>query len=80
MVYVLLKNKGGQVLKDIKLKDPKGKTWTVTGTSRKGINRYSIGLKSSDGSTRTVMNHDIAKKKDPKHEPWLAENNIHEES
>jgi len=77
MVYVLLKNKGGQVLKDIKLKDPKGKTWTVTGTSRKGINRYSIGLKSSDGSTRTVMNHDIAKKKDPKHEPWSVVGDFH---
>ena len=70
MVYVMLKNKGGQVVKDIKLKDPSGKGWEVTGTSRKGINRYSIGLKSKDGSTKTIMNHDIMKKKDPKHSPW----------
>lgn len=77
MVYVLLKNKGGQVVKDIKLKDPEGKTWIVTGTSRKGINRYSIGLKSSDGSSKTVMNHDIARKKDPNHKPWSVVGDFH---
>lgn len=77
MVWVALKNGDGQVVKDIKLKSPDGKTYTVTGTSRKGINRYSIGLKSSDGSTRTVMNHDISKKKDPKHEPWSVVGGFH---
>lgn len=77
MVYVPLKNDAGQVLKDIKLKDPAGKLWTVTTTSRKGINRYSIGLQSDNGDTKFVMNHDIRVKKDPKHEPWSIEGGFH---
>ena len=59
MVYVLLKDKGGQVVKGIKLKDPSGKHWEVINTQRKGINRYSIDLISPDGSTMTLWNHEI---------------------
>lgn len=60
MVWVPLANGDGQVVKGIKLKDPKsGKTKTVSKTSRKGINRYEITF--DDGST--VMNHEIRKKK-----------------
>jgi len=77
MVYVPLKNGAGQVVKDIKLKSPDGKVYTVVSTSRKGINRYAISLKSSDGGTRTVMNHDIRTKKDPKHEPWSVVGGFH---
>ena len=50
MVWIALKNGSGQVVKDIKLKSPEGKTYTVTGSSRKGINRYSISMKAGDGS------------------------------
>ena len=52
MVWVPLKNGSGQVVKDIKLKSPDNKTYTVVKNSRKGINRYEITLKSSDGSTK----------------------------
>jgi hypothetical protein len=78
MVWVPLKNGDGQVVKDIKLKSPEGKTYTVTGTSRKGINKYSISMKSADGSTRSVMNYQIMKKKsDPNHEPWSVVGGFH---
>ena len=56
MVWVPLKNGSGQVVKDIKLKSPDNKTYTVVSNSRKGINRYEITLKASDGSTKKVMN------------------------
>lgn len=60
MVWIPLANGDGQVVKGIKLKDPKtGKTHTVVSTSRKGINRYEITF--DDGSK--VMNHEIRKKK-----------------
>jgi hypothetical protein len=77
MVYVPLKNGGGQVVKDIKLKSPEGKVFTVTGTSRKGINRYAITMKDDDGNTRMVMNHQIRVKKDPNHEPWSVVGGFH---
>ena len=78
MVWVPLKNGSGQVVKDIKLKSPDNKTYTVVKNSRKGINRYEITLKGSDGSTKKVMNHDIMKKKsDPKHEPWEVVGGFH---
>jgi len=78
MVWVTLKNGSGQVVKDIKLKSPQDITYTVTNTSRKGINRYELTLESSDGSTKTVMNHDVMKKKsDPKHEPWSLVGKFH---
>ena len=63
MVWVTLKNGSGQVVKDIKLKSPQDITYTVTNTSRKGINRYELTLERSDGSIKKVMNHDIMKKK-----------------
>jgi len=78
MVWVPLKNGSGQVVKDIKLKSPDNKTYTVVSNSRKGINRYEITLRASDGSTKKVMNHDIMKKKsDPKHEPWEVVGGFH---
>ena len=78
MVWVPLKNGSGQVVKDIKLKSPDNKTYTVVSNSRKGINRYEITLKASDGSTKKVMNHDIMKKKsDPDHEPWEVVGGFH---
>ena len=78
MVWVPLKNNSGQVLKDIKLKSPDNTSYTVTGTSRKGINRYELTLERSDGSIKKVMNHDIMKKKsDPKHEPWSLVGKFH---
>ena len=78
MVWIPLKNGSGQVVKDIKLKSPENKSYTVVDTSRKGINRYEITLKSSDGSTKKVMNHDLMKKKSaPKHEPWSVVGKFH---
>jgi|TARA_B100000927_G_C16393999_1_gene440551 hypothetical protein len=78
MVYIPLKNGSGQVVKDIKLKSPDGKSYTVVRNKRKGINRYEIELKGSDGSTKKVMNHDIMKKKsDPDHEPWEVVGGFH---
>ena len=78
MVWIPLKNGSGQVVKDIKVKSPDGKTYKVTGSSRKGINRYSISMVAYDGSRRTVMNHDMMKKKsDPNHEPWSVVGGFH---
>lgn len=78
MVWIPLKNGSGQVVKDIKLKSPDNKTYTVVSNSRKGINRYEITLKASDGSTKKVMNYDIMKKKsDPDHEPWSVVGRFH---
>ena len=78
MVWIALKNGSGQVVKDIKLKSPEGKTYTVTGSSRKGINRYSISMKADDGSRTTKMNYDLMKKKsDPDHKPWSVVGGFH---
>lgn len=80
MVYVPLVSSGGQVLKDIKLKAPKGSfvydgndkiehdkptSYTVTHNQRIGINRYKIHLKRhSDGKEFHTYNYNIRKKWD----------------
>lgn len=80
MVYVPLVSSGGQVLKDIKLKAPKGSfvfdgdnkiehdkptSYTVLRNQRIGINRYKIHLKrNSDGKEFHTYNYNIRKKWD----------------
>jgi hypothetical protein len=80
MVYVPLISSGGQVLKDIKLKAPKGSfvydgeekvehekptSYTVLHNHRIGINRYKINLKrNSDGKEFHTYNYNIRKKWD----------------
>jgi hypothetical protein len=80
MVYVPLVSSGGQVIKDIKLKAPKGSfvydgndkiehdkptSYTVLRNQRIGINRYKIHLKRhSDGKEFHTYNYNIRKKWD----------------
>ena len=80
MVYVPLTSSGGQVLKDIKLKAPKGSfvydgdekiehekdtKYTVLHNKRIGVNRYKIHLKrDSDGKEFHTYNYNIRKKWD----------------
>ena len=64
MVWIPLKNGEGQVVKDIKLKSPEGKEYTVAGSSRKGINRYELTLHDNNGKEHKVMNHELRHKWD----------------
>ena len=80
MVYVPLVSSGGQVIKDIKLKAPKGSfvydgndkvehdkptSYTVLRNERIGINRYKIHLKRhSDGKELHTYNYNIRNKWD----------------
>ena len=70
MVWCALANGSGQVVPGIRLEDPNGNLYTVIKTSRKGINQYELTLIDSYSDEVVVFNHEIHKKKDPKHFAW----------
>ena len=63
MVWINLQNGSGQVLKDIKVKDPETlKIYKVDHNIRVGINRYEIHLRDEMGEERVVLNHELRNK------------------
>lgn len=59
MVWAVLANGDGQVVKGIRLADPYGKEYVVIRSHRRGINKYEIVLHDEEQQETSVMNHQL---------------------